>query len=117
LPFPPLKLELTYSCANAGAAPSVSGLNTVGLSASTSPVPDIIALGATPTNDQILHITGGSGAFAVATFNLGASSMITATADTGASNIPLTLNLCQTNPQSGQCISQIGPMVITQIDN
>jgi streptogramin lyase len=119
LPFSPLKLGLTYACANAGAAPTVFGLNTVGLSASTSPIPDVITVGATLTNDQILHITGsaGSGAFAVATFNLGASAMITVTANTGASNIPLMLNLCQTNPQSGQCISPIGPMVTTQINN
>jgi hypothetical protein len=119
LSFAPLQLGLTYACANAGAAPAVSGLNTVGLSTSTTSVADIIALGATSTNDQILHISGstGSGAFAVATFNLGAASMIMATANTGSSNTPLILNLCQTDPFSGHCISPIGAAVTVQINN
>jgi hypothetical protein len=43
--------------------------------------------------------------------NLGVSSSITATANTGSRSLPLTINLCQTNPQSGQCISTTGPSV------
>jgi hypothetical protein len=117
LPFPPLQLGLIYACANGGAAPLVTGLNTVGLSASTSPVPDIIALGATTTNDQILHIGNSlTGAFAVASFNLGASASITVTADTGSSNIPLTLSMCETNPQSGQRLAAPAASVTTQIN-
>jgi len=52
----------------------------------------------------------------VATVNVGASSTITATANTGSATLPLTITLCQTNPQSGQCISAIGPSV-TFTDN
>jgi hypothetical protein len=45
------------------------GLNTVLLSASANPVPDIVALGATLSGDGIVNIPGvaGIGAFAVAT--------------------------------------------------
>jgi hypothetical protein len=66
----------------------------------------------------IVDIPGpaGSGAFAVATVNLGASSSITASADTGSAALPVTLSLCQTNPQTGACISTIGPSVTTTIN-
>src|SRR5580693_2427900 len=94
------------------------GLNTLLLSASTTAVPDVVALVATAQNDGILHITGttGSNAFAVATVNVGASASITATANTGAATLPLAISLCQTNPMSGQCISSIGSTVTTTIN-
>jgi hypothetical protein len=94
-----------------------TGLNTLLFSASTSPVPDIVALGATSSNDGILHITGtsGSNAFAVATVNLGAASAITASINTGGATLPLTLTLCQTDPSSGQCVSPVGATVTTTI--
>ena len=117
LPFGPIDVKLIFSCANLLAAPSVSGLDTVRLAASATPVPDVIALGATATNDQVLHITGstGSAAFAVATVNLGAADSITVAADTGGATLPLTLNLCQTDPSTGACVSAIGPSVTTTI--
>jgi streptogramin lyase len=119
LPFAPTEVPMVFACANIGAAPVLTGLNTVLLSASTTAVPDIVALGATPTNDQILHIGSTlAGAFAVATVNLGAASQITASADTGASNLPVIVSLCQTNPQSGQCLAgTLGQSVTTQINS
>jgi hypothetical protein len=107
-----------FDCTHVDAALSNTGLNTLLLSASTTPVPDIVALAATAQNDGILHITGtsGSNAFAVATVNVGASAQITTTASTGSQSLPLTINLCQTNPQSGQCISSIGPSVAFTIN-
>jgi subtilase family serine protease len=103
--FDPTPLAFTFGCAGLAAAPSETGLNTLLMSASVSPVPDIVALGATTSNDGILHIPAGSAAFAVATVNLGASSTITATANTGSATLPLSIDLCQTNPSSGQCLS------------
>jgi hypothetical protein len=75
-------------------------------------------LEATSTNDGIVNIggTNGTGAFAVATVNLGASGSITASADTGAATLPVNISLCQTDPANGQCISGIGPSVTTQIN-
>jgi hypothetical protein len=88
------------------------------LSASATPVPDIVALAATSTNDGIANIPGtnGTGAFAVATANVGASGNITASADTGNTALPVSIVLCQTNPASGQCISAINTSVPTQIN-
>jgi streptogramin lyase len=113
----PTPLSFTFACANVGAAQIITDLNTLLFSASTIPVPNIIALGATATNDQILHISGttGSNAFAVATFNLGSSDTVTVQPDTGAEALPLTLSMCQTNPASGQCTSAIGSTVSTTI--
>jgi hypothetical protein len=116
-PFAPTIVMLGFDCTGVSAAPSNTGLNTLLLSASTTPVPDIVALAATAQNDGILHMTGttGSNAFAVATVNVGASASITATASTGAATLPLAISLCQTNPMSGQCISSIGSTVTTTI--
>jgi hypothetical protein len=112
-PVVPTQVALGFSCAGVNAAPSTAGLNTLLYSASSTPVPDVVALAATAQNDGILHIAGSSGAnaFAVATVNVGASAQITATANTGSQSLPLSINLCQTNPQSGQCSSAVGPSV------
>jgi hypothetical protein len=104
--FNPTNIPFSFACNNVAQAPSQTGLNTLLLSASGTPVPDIVALAATPKGDGILHIPGptGSAAFAVATVNLGASATITATANTGSTTLPVTLTICQTNPQTGQCL-------------
>jgi hypothetical protein len=111
-------VRLRFGCENSLAAKSVVGLNTVLLSISNTAVPDIVALAATHTNDGIVNIPGttGTGAFAVATVNVGASGNITASADTGSASLPVNISLCQTNPATGQCISAIGPSVTTQIN-
>jgi hypothetical protein len=115
--FNPTNLAFNFACANIAAAPSVVGLNTLLISASSSPVPDIVALGATAQNDGIVHVTGSpsQGSFAVATVNLGAGAAITATANTGGTTLPLSVTLCQTNPASGQCTSAVGSSVNTTL--
>jgi virginiamycin B lyase len=118
--MPPTPLSFTFACANSGAAPVITDLDTLLFSASATPVPNIIALGATATNDQILHIAGttGSNAFAVATFNLGSGDTVTAEVDTGDSMLPLALTICQTNPTSGQCLATPnGPTVTATINS
>jgi hypothetical protein len=52
----------------------------------------------------------------VAAANVGTSGNITASADTGAAIMPVSLFLCETNPATGQCISAIGPGVTTTIN-
>ena len=117
-PIASTDVQFTFDCANANAAPINSGVNTLPFSASATPVPDIVALAATLTNDGILNISGtnGTGAFAVATVNVGASGSITASADTGNATLPVNIFLCQTNPATGQCVSGIGSSVTTQIN-
>ena len=91
------------------------------LSASTDPVPDIVALVATPRNDGILHIPGpnAAAAFAVATVNLGAGSPITVAANTGSPTLPLALLVCQinTNTATSICLAPPTARVTTTIDS
>jgi hypothetical protein len=115
--FPPTDVQLSFHCTNSDRAPIQIGLNTLLLSASTTPVPDIVALAASGERG-IVNIPGatGTGAFAVATVNVGAGGSITVSADTGNGNPPVSIQLCQTNPMTGQCMSVIGPTVTTQIN-
>jgi hypothetical protein len=108
-PFGATDVAFTMGCSNSAAASSTTGLNTLLLSASSTPVPDIVALAATATKDGYVHLTSGSGAFAVASVNVGASGAVTATADTGAATLPVSLSLCQTNPATGQCVNPAAP--------
>jgi hypothetical protein len=100
-------------------APSQTGLNTFLLSASVIEPPDLVAIGATPSQDGVLRIPGPSGiqAFGTAAVNIGSSGEITATADTGGISLPLILSLCQTNPATGACLAPPSPisqgMVVT----
>jgi hypothetical protein len=47
----------------------------------------------------------GTGVFAVATVNLGIDATITAAANTGTENVPVTLSICETDPTSGACLA------------
>ena len=78
-------MRFNFGCATSASAPIITGVNTLLLSASTTPAPDIVALAA--SDGGIVNIPGttGTGVFAVATINLGAGDTITASADTGAS--------------------------------
>ena len=117
-PMAPTDVQFSFDCTNTQPAPINTGLNTLLLSASATPVPDIVALAATTTNDGIVNILGtnGIGAFAVATVNVGASGNITASADTGSASLPVNISLCQTDPANGQCVSGIGISVTTIIN-
>jgi CHRD domain len=112
----PTDVQFGFDCSNTNPAPINVGLNTLLFSASAAPVPDIVALAA--ASGGIVDISGvtGTGAFAVATVNVGAAGTITASADTGSASLPVSISLCQTDPATGQCISTIGPSVITQIN-
>ena len=116
--FDPSIIDLSFACQNAPAASIVNGVNTIALSSSTTPVPDVISLIATASGDGIVDIPGttGTGAFAVASANLGASDTITVSADTGGAPLPVTIYLCQTNPTTGACISAVGATAVTTIN-
>jgi hypothetical protein len=112
----PTDVQFIFDCSNTNPAPVNVGLNTLFFSASATPLPDIVALAA--ASGGIANIPGasGAGAFAVATVNVGATGTITASVDTGTAALPVILNLCETNPVTGQCVSSISPTVVTQID-
>jgi hypothetical protein len=115
----PTNVQFSFSCSNENAAPVNVGLNTLLLSASASPTPDVIALVATTKNDGIVHVTTGSlpsatGAFAVASDNLGAGASITVGTNTGGATLPINITICQTNA-SGQCLQTPTASVTTTI--
>jgi hypothetical protein len=111
-PFAPTDVAFTFVCANASPIAALTGLNTLNLSGSTTPVSDLVALAASsdPGYVDIPNATG-TGVFAVAAINLGAAATITVSADTGTANLPVTLTLCQTNPTSGTCLANPAPNV------
>lgn len=109
-------VAFNFQCSSVAPAPVISGVNTLLLTAAGGPVPDVIALAATQGNTGIVNLVGGSGAFAVATANVGASALITATVDTGSASLPIALSICQTGA-GGACVAPAGSSATVQINN
>jgi hypothetical protein len=111
-------VQFSFACTNATPAMVITGVNTLLLSASPAPVPDMIALAATLTQDGIANVDPQArvGVFAVATANVGSSGAITVSATTGGVTIPLSLVLCETNPTTGACMAPPSASVTTQIN-
>ena len=109
--FAPVDVQLRYGCGNSNDAPKFTGINTLLLSASNTPVPDIVALGATLGNDGIVHLpsTSGTGFFTLASVNVGASDTLFVSVDTGGAVLPLTTAICQTDPATSVCTNPTTP--------
>ena len=120
-PFDTAVVQLSFDCTNSAPAVVTTGVNTLSLAASATPVPDVVALGATVTNDGIVHIPFRTaiGFFTVATVNVGAAGQIDASVNTGGANLPASWGLCETDPATSVCINPTTPtsaVVVTQID-
>lgn len=102
--FEPVEIALHFICADTTPAGVIPGVNTMQMSASPEPVPDIVALAATIDNDGIVKVTN-SGVFAVAAANVGIGDQIRVEANTGAADLPLQLLICQTDPVSSACLA------------
>lgn len=113
----PTDEHVVFQCSGSSAAPSIIGLNTLLLSVESTQPPDIVALAATPTNDGVLRVngTGSAGAFVVASVNLGVSAPITVSVDTGDIALPILMQICQTNPTTGACLSPPAATATTTI--
>ncbi|MBI1234821.1 MAG: hypothetical protein GC208_10010 [Alphaproteobacteria bacterium] len=104
------------SCQNASLDPIV-GVSSVLLNIDSAPVPDILAIGVTPSQDGVIRIanSGGAGAMAASAVNIGAGDgsagpgevTVTVTADTGSTALPLSLEMCRIDA-AAQCISPRG---------
>jgi len=105
----PMEVALRFQCTNANDAASVVGLNTLLLSASAVPAPDLIALAATTTTNGVMELDNNIGFFTAATINVGSAGTISVSADTGAATMPITFSLCQTDPLSSVCINPAVP--------
>jgi hypothetical protein len=106
-PFPDQDVEFLFDCDNTPPASVFVGINTLGFSASTTPVPDIITNAATAQNNGIftLDAASGAGAFAIAGVNIGAQDTITV-APRATFSSSLALNICDTTGQAGgACIN------------
>ncbi len=118
-------LVILANCVNKGSSQIITGLNTLILTASTTPISDMISIIATPTQNGILQLpsTTGSAAFGHATINIAAPGSVTFRAQdapAGASGIslPLTLTLCQTDPATAQCLgTPPSPSVTVNVTN
>lgn len=114
-PVPTTAVAFDFACGNASASAALTpGVNTFELSASTTPGADMVALAATGGGNLGINDipnSTGSGAFAVATVNVGAEEAITVSADTGNTSLPLGLFVCPTNAMTGACTAD--PAVTT----
>lgn len=100
------ELALSFNCGNAANdAVSIAGVNTLTLSVPPGLSSDVVAIARTQGNNAINDIptSVGSGAFAVATVNLGDSEVITVSADDGDAELPVAFFVCETNPTTGLC--------------
>ncbi|MGH7391731.1 MAG: hypothetical protein ACREM3_20085 [Candidatus Rokuibacteriota bacterium] len=115
--IPPTDVALVFNCTGTGPAQTITGVNTLLLSASAMLTPDVVALAATLANDGISSTSGaaGPGVLAVASVNVGAGELITVSADTGGVPLPLGVLLCETDPAAGDCLTPMAPTVTTNI--
>ena len=115
--FVPTNIAFGFDCSDMTAVAFLPGVNTLQLSASTTPTPDIIALSATTTHDGIVDLSGPDGAngFAIATANVGASATVTASATIGAADLPVAISLCQTESSTGACMTAPATSVTAMI--
>ena len=105
--LPPTDVELIFDCENSSPASVYPGINTLLLSASSTPTPDVVALALTATGDGVLAIDGpaGSGAFVTASINLGSSAVMDVTATASDANLPVDITICQSNPATAVCLA------------
>jgi len=116
--FSSTDVALDFTCTGLDPAPTLSGINTLLLTATASAGPDIVALAATVSGNGTLSLpsTTGAAAFAVATVNVGAVDAITVSADTGGTvTLPVTIAICQTVPATGACMAAPASTVTTTI--
>jgi hypothetical protein len=114
------QMRFTFSCANAGAAAVIPGVNTLDLTACGDPVADIVALAVTPTADGIANIPPAGGVFAVGAVNVGASASGPSCDGNGQFQVgtlhdaSTVVTVCRTD-QSGQCQAPPSNQLVTTI--
>lgn len=110
-------------CENAELDP-IEGVNSLLLSISDSPPPDILSIAVTPSGDGVIRINsvGGVGFMSAAAVNIGAGDGVSGPGaatvlvypDTGAAALPLTVSVCETN-EAGVCMAPRSPSVLSVI--
>jgi hypothetical protein len=106
-PMPSTNVALGFSCVSSDIVPTIVGVNSLLMTFDANPVPDMIAVGLTPTNDGFSHTggVGGTGVFAIASANIGATGQLTVRARLSDPTLPAVATVCQTDPTSGACMA------------
>ena len=117
-PLVPTDVVLGFGCADANAVAPIVGVNTLLLTFAATPVPDIIAVGLTPSNDGYSRTGGpaGTGIFVIASTNIGTGASLTARARLSDPALSAITLVCQTNPGTGQCLSMPTPTVTATVN-
>ena len=106
----PIDVSFTFDCTNTDPAPIITGFNTFLLSVSLTPVPDMVALNSAPGGVLSIAESTPTGAFLIASLNLGAAGLMTLSADTGATSLPVSLLVCEFNATIGTCVQPPSPL-------
>lgn len=120
--FAPREVALGFLCDNSAAAGSIVGVNTFTFSSSNPPVPDVVALGATPTADGVVELPFSTqiNVFSVASVNLGSGEELEITAELSNPGLAASVTLCETDPVTSVCINPTIPTagtVTTQVNS
>ena len=109
-------IRLVFSCGNTSPAPVFQGLNTFLLTATSSPVADMLSIAETLSRDGNMVIPGstGTGLIATASINIQAPATVTfMPTDTPFGqlprNLPVALSICQTDLSTGACVNPTSP--------
>lgn len=106
------ELAIVFDCTNTPTTITVPGVNTLILSASSTPSPDLlISIVTTPSGTGIINIPGNTSsmAFGTATVNIGAAGTIIASIDDNGRDLAFTATLCVTSPKTGVCTNPATP--------
>ncbi|WP_161539386.1 alpha/beta hydrolase [Hyphobacterium indicum] len=105
-------VHIDFTCEAGVQAARIPGLTDFVLSSDPG-APDLLAIGVTPTSDGVIRIPGDGnriGFLSAAAVTVGASDPVTVTvsADTGGQDLPVSLEVCETDSQ-GLCTSSRTP--------
>jgi len=104
--FASTNVEFAFFCGNTGASPVLEAINTLLLTASSEPTPDVVAVAVTPSGDGIANIPRDQqlGFLSVATTNVGSAARITAQ-PRDIAGLDGTVLICETHPATGECLA------------
>jgi len=108
-PFDPAAVRLVFDCSNGRPAETATGLNDLLLSASDTPVADVLAVARTPSGDGVALLDDdGQGAFVVAGTNFGPDQRLTVSA-LSTSPLSFEAELCRSDLSTGSCVGPVAP--------
>lgn len=98
-------LAPVFRCDDVLATSAIPGVTTLTLTAAPIQTADVITLAATASGNGIATVPlNAATAFSVAAINIGTAETVTVTPGFGSASLPLTLEICETNPATGQCL-------------